>query len=45
MGEATLVPMNDLDKRLERCCLGSEGVHLQSSQVDHGRDVAKPGGA
>ena len=45
MGEATLVLMNNLDKGLERCCLGSEGVHLQSSQVDHGHGVAKPGGA
>ena len=45
MGGTSLVPMNDLDKRLERGCLGSEGVLLQSSQVDHGHGVAKPGGA
>ena len=32
-------------KRLERDCLGSEGVLLQSSQVDHGHGMAKPGGA
>ena len=25
-------------------CLGSEGVVLQSSQVDRGHGVAKPGG-
>ena len=45
MGGTSLVPMNDLDKRLEIGCLGSEGVLLQSSQVDHGHGVAKPGGA
>ena len=45
MGGASLVPMNDLDKRLERGCLGSEGVLLQSSHVDYGHGVAKPDGA
>ena len=44
MGGASLVPMNHLDKTLERDCLGCEGVLLQSSQVDHGHGVAKPGG-
>ena len=45
-GGTSLVPMNGLHKKLERGCIGSEGVlHLQSSQVDHGRGVAKPGGA
>ena len=43
-GQASLVLMNGLDKRLERDCLGSEGVLLQSSQMDHGCGVAKPGG-
>ena len=43
-GGASLVPMNDLDKRIERDYLGSEGVLLQSSQVDHGHGVAKSGG-
>ena len=37
--------MNDLDKRLERGCLRSEGVLLQSSHVDYGHGVAKPDGA
>ena len=45
MGGTTLVPMNHLDKTLEMECLGSEGVLLQSSQVDCGHGVAKPGGA
>ena len=42
----SLVPMNDLDRTLERegCSLGSEGVALQSSQVDRGHGVGKPGG-
>ena len=44
MGEASLVPINHLDKTLETDYLGSEGVHLQSSQVDHGHGVGKPGG-
>ena len=44
MGGASLVTMNHLDKTLETDCLGSEGVHLQSSQVDCGHGVAKPGG-
>ena len=44
MGGASLVPMNHLDKTLETDCLGSEGVHLQSSQVDCGHCVAKLGG-
>ena len=44
MGEASLVHINDLDKRVVRCCLGCEGVVLQSSQVDRGHGVAKPGG-
>ena len=45
MGGASLVLMNHLDKTLERDCLGSEGVLLQSSQVDRGHGVAKSGGA
>ena len=45
MEGASLVPMNYLDKMLEMDCLGSESVLMQSSQVDHERDVAKPGGA
>ena len=44
-GRGYLLPMNDLDSRLERGFLGSEGVLLQSSQVDHGCGMAKPGGA
>ena len=45
MAGASLVPMNDLVKMLERDCRGPEGVLLQSSQVDHGHGMAKPGGA
>ena len=41
---ASLVLMNGLDKRLERDCHGCDCVLLQSSQMDHGRGVAKPGG-
>ena len=44
MGGASLVPMNHLDKTLETVYLGSEGVLLQSSQVNCGHGVAKPGG-
>ena len=44
MGGASLVPVNHLDKTLETDCLGSEGVLLQSSQVDCGHGVCKPGG-
>ena len=36
--------MNHLDKTLETDYLGSEGVVLQSSQVDRGHGVAKPDG-
>ena len=39
------MPINHLDKTLERDCLGSEGVLLQSSQMDRGHAVAKSGGA
>ena len=43
-GVTSLVPMNHLDKTLETDYLGSEGVVLQSSQVDRGHGVAKPDG-
>ena len=44
MGGASLVPVNRLDKTLETDYLGSEDVLLQSSQVNCGHGVAKPGG-
>ena len=44
MEGVSVVPMNNLDKTLETDYFGSEGVHLQSSQVDHGHGVGKPGG-
>ena len=41
-GVTSLVPTNGLVKRMGRCCLGCEGLLLQSSQLDLGHGVAKP---